>query len=84
MSKELIAFGGIEIKKRKFRRCVNLLARLSIISWSYHTKTNMKSKKITTNLTNPYSIFILFYFYFCFLSPLSSFNDEKIKAHVLQ
>ena len=32
MSKELIAFGGIEIKKRKFRRCVNLLARLSIIS----------------------------------------------------
>ena len=40
------------------------------------------SKKITTNLTNPY--FNLATFRTCFLSPFSSFHDKKNKVQVLQ
>ena len=45
-----------------------------------HHKIKIKSKKITTNLANPW--FISAKFPECFFSPFSSFNDEKIKAKV--
>ena len=40
------------------------------------------SKKITTNLTDPY--FTSAKFWVCYFSPVSGFNDEKIKVQVLQ
>ena len=42
----------------------------------------VKSKKITTNLTDPY--FISTTFWTCFFSLFLSFNDEKCKIQVLQ
>ena len=42
----------------------------------------VKSKKITTNLTNPHIISATFWTRF--VSPFSGFNDEKIKVQVLQ
>ena len=44
--------------------------------WGRDLSHLLKSKKITTNLINPYIISVLFWT--CFFSPFSSFNDEKI------
>ena len=44
--------------------------------------TFVKSKKNTTNLTNP--DYISATFRTCFFSPFLSFNDEKIEVQVLQ
>ena len=53
--------------------------------YSFRTRKNtmeaqhfIKSKKITTNLTNPY--FISATFRTCFFDPFSNFNDEEIKV----
>ena len=56
--------------------CISKISRNHIIT------SCIKSRKITTNLTNPY--FILAMFWTCFFCPFSSFNDKKVKLQGLQ
>ena len=60
------------------RHKTNKLSQIFMNSQEY----SIKSKNITTNLTNPY--FILATFRACFFIPILSFNDEEIKVQVLQ
>ena len=60
---------------------INSITLLSRLRHKIGAKS-FKSKKVTTNLTNPY--FILVSFRTCFFSPFSSFNGKKIKLQVLQ
>ena len=58
------------------------IVKQSALCYEYILEVDINSKKIATNLTNPYLISATFQTYF--LSPLSSFSDENIKEQVLQ